>query len=85
MCADWADCARHGGDSLGGPLAVEVLLVFFLEGAFVGLFFVGWAKLRKLQHLMVTWLTALGANLSALWILIANGWMQNPVGAEFNA
>jgi cytochrome d ubiquinol oxidase subunit I len=59
-------------------------MAFFLESTFVGLFFFGWNRLTRLQHLAVTWLTALGANLSALWILIANGWMQNPVGAEFN-
>jgi len=60
------------------------LMAFFLESTFVGLFFFGWDKLGKGQHLMVTWLVALGTNLSALWILVANGWMQNPVGAEFN-
>jgi len=59
-------------------------MAFFLESTFVGLFFFGWDKLGKGQHLLVTWLVALGTNLSALWILVANGWMQNPVGAEFN-
>jgi len=59
-------------------------MAFFLESTFVGLFFFGWDKLSKEKHLMVTFLVALGSNLSALWILIANGWMQNPVGAEFN-
>jgi cytochrome d ubiquinol oxidase subunit I len=59
-------------------------MAFFLESTFVGLFFFGWDRLSRLQHLTVTWLTAIGANLSALWILIANGWMQYPVGAEFN-
>jgi len=59
-------------------------MAFFLESTFIGLFFFGWDRLSKLQHLTVTWLVAIGSNLSALWILIANGWMQNPVGAEFN-
>ena len=60
------------------------LMAFILESTFVGLFFFGWERLGKVQHLMVTFLVALGSNLSALWILVANGWMQNPVGAEFN-
>jgi cytochrome d ubiquinol oxidase subunit I len=60
------------------------MMAFFLESTFVGVFFFGWDKLSKLQHLMTTWLLALGTSLSALWILIANGWMQHPVGAEFN-
>lgn len=59
-------------------------MAFFLESTFIGLFFFGWDRLTRVQHLTVTWLVALGSNLSALWILIANGWMQNPVGAEFN-
>ncbi len=59
-------------------------MAFLLEATFVGLFFFGWDRLSKLGHLIVTWLVALGTNLSALWILIANGWMQNPVGAVFN-
>jgi cytochrome d ubiquinol oxidase subunit I len=59
-------------------------MAFFLEATFVGLFFFGWDKLSRVQHLVVAWLVALGSNFSALWILIANGWMQNPVGAEFN-
>jgi cytochrome bd ubiquinol oxidase subunit I len=59
-------------------------MAFFLEATFIGLFFFGWDKLSKVGHLAVTWLVALGSNLSALWILIANAWMQNPVGAHFN-
>ncbi len=59
-------------------------MAFFLESTFVGLFFFGWDRLTRMQHLLVTFLVALGSNLSALWILIANGWMNNPVGAEFN-
>jgi cytochrome bd ubiquinol oxidase subunit I len=68
----------------GAPLALEGLMAFFMESTFVGLFFFGWDRLGKIQHLGVTFLVALGSNLSALWILIANAWMQNPVGAEFN-
>ena len=59
-------------------------MAFFLESTFVGLFFFGWDRLGKKQHLMVTWLVAFGSNFSALWILVANGWMQNPVAADFN-
>ena len=59
-------------------------MAFFLEATFVGLFFFGWDKLSKVQHLVVAWLVAIGSNFSALWILIANGWMQDPVGAAFN-
>src|SRR5207342_1383043 len=81
---NWAYYSHYVGDIFGAPLAIEGLMAFFLESTFVGLFFLGWERLSKLQHLVVTWLTALGANLSALWILIANGWMQNPVGAKFN-
>jgi len=72
------------GDIFGAPLAIEGLMAFFLESTFIGLFFFGWDRLTKTQHLMVTTLMAVGTNLSALWILIANGWMQNPVGAEFS-
>jgi len=81
---NWAYYSHYVGDIFGAPLALEGLMAFFLEATFVGLFFFGWDRLSKLGHLVVTWLTALGANFSALWILIANGWMQNPVGAEFN-
>ena len=81
---NWAYYSHYVGDIFGVPLAIEGLMAFFLESTFVGLFFFGWNRLSKLQHLSVTWLVALGSNLSALWILIANGWMQNPVGAQFN-
>jgi len=81
---NWAYYAHYVGDIFGAPLAIEGLMAFFLEATFVGLFFFGWDKLTKLQHLVVTCLLALGTNLSALWILIANGWMQHPVGARFN-
>lgn len=81
---NWAYYSHYVGDVFGAPLAIEGLMAFFLESTFIGLFFFGWDRLTKYQHLMVTWLVAIGSNLSALWILIANGWMQNPVGAEFN-
>jgi cytochrome d ubiquinol oxidase subunit I len=81
---NWSYFSHYVGDVFGAPLAIEGLMAFFLESTFVGLFFFGWDKLGKGPHLIVTWLVALGSNLSALWILVANGWMQNPVGAEFN-
>ncbi len=81
---NWAYYAHYVGDIFGAPLAIEGITAFFLESTFVGLFFFGWNRLSKVQHLATTWLLAIGANLSALWILIANAWMQNPVGAEFN-
>ena len=81
---NWSYYSHYVGDIFGAPLAIEGLMAFFLEATFVGLFFFGWDKLSPVKHLIVTWLTALGTNLSALWILIANGWMQNPVGAVFN-
>ena len=81
---NWSYYSHYVGDVFGAPLAIEGLMAFFLEATFVGLFFFGWDRLSKLQHMCCTWLLALGTNLSALWILIANGWMQNPVGAEFN-
>jgi cytochrome bd ubiquinol oxidase subunit I len=81
---NWAYYSHYVGDVFGAPLAIEGLMAFFLESTFIGLFFLGWERLTKVQHLTVTFLTALGSNLSALWILIANGWMQNPVGSEFS-
>jgi cytochrome bd ubiquinol oxidase subunit I len=81
---NWAYYSHYVGDIFGAPLAIEGLMAFFLESTFIGLFFFGWDRLSKNKHLMVTLLMAIGTNLSALWILIANGWMQNPVGAEFN-
>ena len=81
---NWAYYSHYVGDIFGVPLAIEGLMAFFLESTLIGLFFFGWERLSQRQHLAVTWLVALGSNLSALWILIANGWMQNPVGAEFN-
>lgn len=81
---NWSYFSHYVGDIFGAPLALEGLMAFFLEATFVGLFFFGWDKLSKTAHLVVAWLVAIGSNFSALWILIANGWMQNPVGAEFN-
>lgn len=81
---NWSYYSHYVGDIFGAPLAIEGLMAFFLEATFVGLFFFGWDKLSKVQHLVVAWLVAIGSNFSALWILIANGWMQNPVGAVFN-
>ena len=81
---NWAYYSHYVGDIFGAPLAIEGLMAFFLESTFIGLFFFAWDRLSRHQHLLVTILMAIGTNLSALWILIANGWMQNPVGAEFN-
>lgn len=81
---NWSYFSHYVGDIFGAPLALEGLMAFFLEATFVGLFFFGWDKLSRIGHLAVTWLVAIGSNFSALWILIANGWMQNPVGAVFN-
>jgi cytochrome d ubiquinol oxidase subunit I len=81
---NWAYYSHYVGDIFGPLLASEGWMAFFLESTFVGLFFFGWDRLTKVQHLVVTWLLAIGTSLSALWILIANGWMQYPVGAEFN-
>ena len=81
---NWSYYSHYVGDIFGAPLAIEGLMAFFLEATFVGLFFFGWDKLSKVAHLIVAWLVAIGSNFSALWILIANGWMQNPVGARFN-
>ena len=82
---NWAYYSHYVGDIFGAPLAIEGLMAFFLESTFIGLFFFGWDRLSKWQA--PAWspmLMAVGSNLSALWILIANGWMQNPVGAEFS-
>lgn len=81
---NWAYYSHYVGDVFGAPLAIEGMMAFFLEATFVGLFFFGWDKLSKFKHMICTWLLALGTNLSALWILVANGWMQNPVGAYFD-
>ncbi len=81
---NWSYFSSYAGDIFGAPLAIEGLMAFFLEATFVGLMFFGWDRLSRPGHLFATVMVALGTNLSALWILIANGWMQNPVGARFN-
>ncbi|CUX53688.1 MULTISPECIES: cytochrome ubiquinol oxidase subunit I [Rhizobium/Agrobacterium group] len=81
---NWSYYSHYVGDIFGAPLAIEGMMAFFLEATFVGLFFFGWDKLSKLGHLVATWCVAIGSNFSALWILIANGWMQNPTGSAFN-
>jgi cytochrome d ubiquinol oxidase subunit I len=81
---NWSYYSHYVGDIFGAPLAIEGLMAFFLEATFVGLMFFGWERMSRPVHLFVTFMVALGSNLSALWILIANGWMQNPVGAAFN-
>ncbi len=77
---NWSEYSRFVGDIFGAPLAVEALLAFFIESTFLGLWFFGWDKLSKGVHLATIWLVAIGSNLSALWILIANSFMQEPVG-----
>jgi cytochrome bd ubiquinol oxidase subunit I len=81
---NWAYYSHYVGDIFGAPLAIEGLMAFFLESTFIGLFFFGWDRLSRRKHLMVTFFTGFASNLSALWILVANGWMQNPVGADFS-
>ena len=81
---NWSFYSHYVGDIFGAPLAIEGLMAFFLESTFVGLMIFGWRRLSALGHLVVTYMAALGANLSALWILVANGFMQNPVGAYFD-
>ena len=81
---NWSYYSHYVGDIFGAPLAIEGLMAFFLEATFVGLMFFGWDRLTRVGHLFVTFMVALGSNLSALWILVANGWMQNPVGSRFN-
>lgn len=81
---NWSNYSWFVGDIFGAPLAVEGLMAFFIESTFVAVMFFGWDKVSKRFHLLSTWLTAIGANLSALWILVANSWMQYPVGMHFN-
>lgn len=81
---NWAYYSHYVGDIFGAPLAIEGLMAFFLEATLVGIWFFGWEKLTARAHMLVAWGVAIGSNFSALWILIANGWMQNPVGAVFN-
>jgi cytochrome d ubiquinol oxidase subunit I len=81
---NWSNYSWFVGDIFGAPLAIEGIMAFFMESTFIAIMFFGWNKVSKGFHLTATWLTAIGANLSALWILVANGWMQNPVGMKFN-
>ncbi len=81
---NWSNYSWFVGDIFGAPLAIEGIMAFFMESTFIAVMFFGWGKVSKKFHLTATWLTAAGANLSALWILVANGWMQNPVGMKFN-
>jgi len=77
---NWAEYSRYVGDIFGAPLAIESTLAFFLESSFIGLWVFGWNKVSKKVHALSIWLVALATNLSGLWILLANGWMQHPVG-----
>jgi cytochrome bd ubiquinol oxidase subunit I len=81
---NWSYYSWFVGDIFGAPLAIEGIMAFFMESTFIAVMFFGWDKVSKKFHLVSTWLTAVGANLSALWILVANAWMQNPVGMKFN-
>ena len=78
----WSEYSRFVGDIFGAPLAIEALMAFFIESTFIGLWIFGWDKLPKRIHLVSIWLVAFATTLSSLWILIANSWMQNPVGYE---
>jgi cytochrome d ubiquinol oxidase subunit I len=81
---NWSNYSWFVGDIFGAPLAIEGILAFFLEATFVAVMFFGWNKVSKRFHLLSTWLVAIGASISAIWILVANAWMQNPVGMAFN-
>ena len=81
---NWSEYSRFVGDIFGAPLAIEALLAFFLESTFLGIWIFGWDKVSKRVHLLAIWLVAIASNLSALWILIANSWMQQPVGYVLN-
>ncbi len=81
---NWSNYSWIVGDIFGAPLAIEGIMAFFMESTFFAVMFFGWDKVSKKFHLLSTWLVAIGSNLSALWILVANGWMQHPVGMKFN-
>jgi cytochrome d ubiquinol oxidase subunit I len=81
---NWSEYSRFVGDIFGAPLAIEALLAFFLESTFLGIWIFGWERLSKRVHLAAIWLVAIGSNLSALWILIANSFMHQPVGFRMN-
>ncbi|AEI14100.1 cytochrome bd ubiquinol oxidase subunit I [Flexistipes sinusarabici DSM 4947] len=77
---NWAEYSKYVGDIFGAPLAIEATMAFFLESTFLGVWIFGWKKISKKAHAFAIWMVAIGSNLSALWILIANAWMQHPVG-----
>ncbi len=81
---NWSNYSWFVGDIFGAPLAIEGIMAFFLESTFIAILFFGWGRVSKKFHLLSAWLVAIGSNLSALWILVANAWMQNPVGMRFN-
>lgn len=81
---NWSNYSWFVGDIFGAPLAIEGIMAFFMEATFIAVMFFGWNKVSKKAHLSATWLTWLGASLSALWILVANAWMQYPAGMKFN-
>ena len=81
---NWSNYSWFVGDIFGAPLAIEGILAFFMEATFFAVMFFGWDKVSKRFHLVSTWMTGIGASISAYWILVANGWMQNPVGTTFN-
>lgn len=81
---NWSNYSWFVGDIFGAPLAIEGILAFFMEATFIAVMFFGWNKVSKGFHLASTWLTGLGATISAWWILVANAWMQHPIGMEFN-
>lgn len=81
---NWSNYSWFVGDIFGAPLAIEGILAFFMEATFFAVMFFGWNKVSKRVHLVATWMTGIGAAISAIWILVANSWMQHPVGMEFN-
>ena len=81
---NWSNYSWFVGDIFGAPLAIEGILAFFMEATFFAVMFFGWEKVSQKTHLLATWMTGIGASISAVWILIANSWMQHPVGMEFN-
>ena len=81
---NWSNYSWLVGDIFGAPLAIEGIMAFFMESTFIAVMFFGWGRVSKRFHLVATWLTAIGSNLSALWILVANSWMQHPAGMHFN-
>jgi len=81
---NWSNYSWFVGDIFGAPLAIEGKMAFFMESTFIAIMFFGWEKVSKKMHLWSSWLVAIGSNLSGLWILVANGWMQNPIGMQFN-